>query len=126
MKKKPKMYFDPEKEALFLEGTYYLMGTPKYKKIGGIKHIDYVPLSKYDTEKQKKNIKFVTKGIKELVSKEELLEELLGKELGPVDIKRLIKAIKEGKKIEKQKGCIGLKVGSGKKKDGGMYVSLVE
>lgn len=116
--------------VLVVNGKEYIPSRLKYKKIDGIEHTDRTTFQEFNRKEIKKKISFIVDKIKKTVSKEELLKELLQKQaLSEID--KLYNVLqptksKKPKKITKQEGCIGIKIGSGKPKTGGRYFQLIE
>ena len=111
---------------LVVNGQEYIESQMKMKKIDGIEHIDKVIFQKFDRKEINKKIEFISKKIKDTLDKEELVKELIKKK-AINEIDKLYKLLKgEKKEIKVQKGCLGLKIGSGKPKTGGRYVQLID
>ncbi len=115
--------------VLVVNGKEYIPNKDSIKKIDGIKHIDKTTYREFNRKELDEKISFIVKKIEGAVSKEELLKELLQKqatnEIGKLyDVLQPTKS-KKLKKITKQDGCIGIKIGSGKPKTGGRYFQLI-
>ncbi len=115
---------------LVVNGKEYIQGRIMGKKIDGIEHTDKVTYKEFKRKEIKKKISFIVDKIKKTVSKDELLKELLQKQ-AISEIDKLYDVLqptksKKPKKITKQEGCIGIKIGSGKPKTGGRYFQLIE
>ena len=115
---------------LVVNGKEYIPSRTVGKKIDGIDHIDKTTFQEFKREEIEKKVSFIVDKIKETVSKEELLKELLKKHaLNEIDkLYDVLKTTKsqKPKKITKQEGCLGLKIGSGKPKTGGRYLELFD
>ena len=116
--------------VLVVNGKEYIPSRLNYKKIDGIEHIDRTTFQEFNRKEIKKKISFIVDKIKKTVSKEELLKELLQKQaLSEIDkLYNVLQPTKseKPKKITKQEGCIGIKIGSGKPKTGGRYFQLID
>lgn len=112
---------------LIVDGKEYVESISRNKKIDGIEHLDKQLFKEFDRKgfEMKRNLIF--EKIKDTVDKDEILKELI-KKIPLGEINNLYKVLKTGKKkkITKQKGCLGLKIGSGKAKTGGAYVQLID
>ena len=126
VKKKKSVYYTPD-GILMIDGKGYVESVVRQKDIDGIKHTDKILFREYDLEAFDKKRNFICEKIKDSLDKDEMVKELV-KKLPLNEINNLHKVLKEGKKkkITKQKGCLGLKIGSGKAKTGGAYVQLID
>lgn len=125
VKKADKIYVTHD-DILIVNGQEYIMGKIDYGEIGGIKHVNKTFVKKFDREKVNKQVDFIVDKIKGNLVKDELIKELVLKQ-NFNDIDKIYKILKTGKKkIEKQEGCIGIKIGSGKQKTGGIYFQLID
>ena len=99
----------------------------KNKKVDDIEHMDKVTYQKFDRKEFNKKVKFIAKKIEFTLDKEELVRELVQKR-AINEIDKLYDLLKNSKNLplKKQKGCIGIKIGSGKPKTGGRYIQLIE
>ena len=126
---KDKIHLTPD-GILVVNGKEYIPSRVKYKKIDGIEHTDKITYMEFKRKEIKKKISFIVDKIKKTVSKEELLKELLQKQaLSEIDkLYNVLQPTKseKPKKITKQEGCIGIKIGSGKPNTGGRYFQLIE
>ena len=126
MSKKPYLTHDG---FLVVDGKEYVGSITKQKDMDGIKHIDKQLFTPFDRKGFEKKIDFIAEQIKYSLDKNEIIKELLKKRgLNEIDslYKLLKKDEKQKKKITKQKGCLGLKIGSGKAKTGGAYLELID
>ncbi len=128
MPKKQSVYLTHD-GILTIDGKEYIGSIAKTKKIDGIEHIDKQLFTEFNREEYEKKINFIAKRIKDSLEKDEVIKELVKKRaLNEID--RLYKIMKEDKKqkkkITKQKGCLGLKIGTGKHKTGGAYLELID
>ncbi len=116
--------------VLVVNGKEYIPSRTMGKKIDGIEHIDKTTFQEFKRKDVEKKISFIIEKIEKIVSKEELLKELLKKHaLNEIDkLYDVLKTTKsqKPKKITKQEGCLGLKIGSGKPKTGGRYLELFD
>ena len=126
MTKKQSVYLTHD-GVLVINGKEYVLSTSKRKKIDGIEHIDKTIFKEFDKEEFEKRIGFIVEKIKDSLDKDEIIKELL-KKLGLYEVNSLYTIFKKGKKkkITKQEGCLGLKIGTGKPKTGGAYLQLIE
>lgn len=127
---KDKIHITPD-GMVVVNGQEYLLDKDELKEIDGIKHINKTTVRKFDRKGFDKKVDYVKKKIEKSLDKKRIVEELLKKH--PVkEIDRLYNLLKEDeskvkkKKMSTQDGCYGLKIGSGKKKTGGMYLSLFD
>ena len=126
-KKKDEIHMTSD-NVLVVNKKEYLIGKQVVKKIDGIEHIDKIHLTKFDRNDFNKKVELIAEKISGSLTKEELLKELLKKQT-PLEIDKLYKVLSKPKskpKIQKQDGCIGIKIGSGKPKTGGRYFQLIE
>lgn len=100
-----------------VDGEKYILDTCTSKKIDGVVHGDKLIYKKFDEEEYTNNLQTVVDAIKNKVSKEHLLNQLL-KDLDAKTLRRLVKRINSGKSIERQDGCLGFKIGDS-------YVELI-
>ncbi len=115
--------------VLVVNGKEYIESRMMGKKIDGIEHLDKVTYKEFKRKETEKKVSFIVDKIKKTVSKEELLKELLLKRaINEIDkLYDVLQPIKsKPKKITKQNGCLGIKIGSGKPKTGGRYLSLID
>jgi len=126
MKKEHKIFYNSD-GLLVIDGKEYCESITMSKDIEGIKHVDKTLFKKFDRKSWERKIDFVAKKISESLDKDEIIKELIKcKALNEIDkIYQVLKGNKK-KKITKQKGCIGIKVGTGKAKTGGAYLQLIE
>ena len=112
---------------LIVDGKRYVESSNKIKDIDGIKHIDKVLFKEIDMKEIEKKRDFIVEKIKDSLDKDEMVKELI-KKISLNEVDNLYKVLKTGKKkkITKQEGCLGLKIGSGKAKTGGAYVQLMD
>ncbi len=123
MKKKPYMTHDG---FLVVDGKEYIISSTKIKKIDGIEHIDKQLFKEFDRKESEKKQDFIVGKIKDSLDKEQIIKELL-KKMSLFEIDNIYKILKKGKKkITKQEGCLGLKIGTGKPKTGGAYLGLID
>lgn len=101
-----------------IDGEKYYLENIKSKKINGVEHEDKLIYKKLNRKEYDKFVKVLVKKFSEMVTKEELMEQLI-RGYDMKTIRAIAKRIKEGKKIEKQKGCLGFKVGE-------KYMELIE
>lgn len=127
MKTKDKIYLTSD-EVLVVNGKEYLTSRTLIKKIDGIEHTDKITFKEFDRDAFNKKIDLIAEKISGSLTKEELLKELLKKQPF-IEINKLYEILsktKKPKKITKQGGCIGIKIGSGKPKTGGRYIQLID
>ena len=111
---------------LVIDGKEYVESINKIKEIDGIEHIDKILYREFDRKGFEKKINFIAETISETLDKDLLIKELVkGKSLNEINkIYDVLKG-KKKKKITVQKGCVGIKIGSGKSKSGGIYFQLI-
>ena len=128
MKTKDKIHMTSD-EILVVNGKEYLVGRTLTKKIDDIEHVDKYTFKEFKRDDFNKKIDFISEKISGSLTKEDLLKELLKKQT-PNEIEKLYKILseknKKPKKITKQSGCLGIKIGTGKPKTGGRYFQLIE
>ena len=114
-------------EILVINGEEYIQcEKDKLKDIDGIKNIDKTSFKKCDRKDFEKKVEFITSRIKQNLKKEDLIKELIKKNSIP-EINKLYDVLKDGQKdIRIQRGCLGIKIGSGKPKTGGRYLQLID
>ncbi len=111
---------------LVVNGKEYVESQTRYKDIDGIEHIDKQMFSEFDRKDFEKKVSFIVDKIENSVGKKELIIEIMQKKAYN-EINNLYKVLSgEKKKISKQDGCLGLKIGTGKHKTGGAYLELVD
>ncbi|HUS49800.1 MAG TPA: hypothetical protein VMZ91_06525 [Candidatus Paceibacterota bacterium] len=128
-KNKDEVYIS-EDGILTINNQEYLGSITRKKMIDGIEHDGKTIFKKFDRKDFDKKVSLIVDKIKNTVTKEELIEELIIKQ-GTSEIDRLYDVLKSAKgkkkqKITKQDGCIGIKIGSGKPKTGGRYLQLID
>lgn len=126
--KKDKIHLTSD-DILVVNGKEYIGSRTMTKKIDGIEHMDKLTFREFNRKELDKKIEFIVDKIQGTVSKEELLKELIQKQaLG--EINKLYEVLQptksKPKKITKQEGCIGIKIGTGKPKTGGRYFQLID
>ncbi len=116
-----------EDGVLVINDQEYVQSITKKKKIDGIEHEGITLFRKFDKKGFNKKVELIVDKIKDSMTKEELVKELIKKQAID-DIDKLYEILKSKKKpkITKQDGCIGIKIGSGKPKTGGRYIQLIE
>ncbi len=126
MKNKKSVYLKPN-GVLVVNEKQYVLSNNKIKKIDGVEHIDRTLFMEFNEKKFEKMRDFIVEKIKDSLDKKEMIEELV-KKISLNEISNLYKILKTNKKkkITKQKGCLGLKIGSGKPKTGGHYLQLID
>ena len=126
-KKEDKVYFS-EDGVLNVNNQEYITSITKKKMIDGIEHDGITVFQKFDRKDFNKKVGLIADKIKDVLSKEELIKELIEKQ-AMNDIDKLYDILKlkgKKKKVTKQGGCIGIKIGSGKPKTGGRYLQLID
>ncbi len=127
--KKQKIPYLTHEGILVVNGKEYVESIQRMKKMDGIEHTDKQLFKEFDRKGYKKKIAFISERIKEALDKDQLIRELVKKKC-LFEIDNLYKILKEDKKekkkITKQEGCIGLKIGTGKSKTGGAYLELID
>ena len=113
--------------VLVVNGQEYIEFRAMSKKIDGIEHTDKITYQKFKRKEFNKKVNFIAKKIEDTLDKKELVKELVKKH-ATNEIDKLYDLLKGQKKptIKKQRGCIGIKIGSGKPKTGGRYIQLIE
>jgi len=101
-----------------IDGEKYIYDTCTEKRIDGVPHGDKIIFKKFNEEEYVKNLEIIINAIKDQVTKEHLLSELL-KTIDAKTLRRLVKRIKAGKPIKRQDGCLGFKIGDS-------YVSIID
>ena len=121
-----KIHMTPD-GVLIVNGQEYVEFRIMSKKIDGIEHTDKITYLKFDRKEFNKKVKFIAEKIEFTLDKGELVKELVKKQ-AINEINKLYDLLKEKKKptMKKQKGCIGIKIGSGKPKTGGRYIQLID
>ncbi len=128
--KKDKIHMTPD-GILVVNGKEYISGKDTLKKIDGIEHLDKTTFKEFNRKELNTRIAFIAEKISGSLTKEDLLKELLKKQVAS-EIDKLYKVLseptknKKPKKITKQDGCIGIKIGTGKPKTGGRYFQLID
>lgn len=125
--KKDKIHLTSD-DILVVNGKEYIGSRTMTKKIDGIEHTDKFTFKEFNRKELNKKIDLIAEKISGSVTKEELLKELLKKQ-APNEIDKLYKVLSvksKPKKITKQEGCIGIKIGTGKPKTGGRYFQLID
>jgi len=124
-KKGDEVYFSAD-GVLTINNQEYVSSISKKKKIDGIEHEDKILMRKFDRKDFNKKVGLIVNKIKDVLTKEELVKELIEKQ-AISDIDKLYDVLKgKRKKVTKQEGCVGIKIGSGKPKTGGRYIQLIE
>jgi len=113
--------------TLVVNGKEYIMGRARSKFIDGIEHLDKTEARPFDRKDHNKKVKFIVEKIQKALDKKELIKELLDSK-GQKELDNLYNLLqgKKKPKMQAQEGCLGLKIGSGKKKTGGAYLQLIE
>lgn len=128
MNKEKSIYLASE-GFLVIDGVEYVESITKIKKIDGIEHADKTLYKKFDRKGFEKKMDFIVEKIEFSLDKSEIIKHLL-KNKALNEINKLYNVLKEDKKQKKkitiQKGCIGLKIGTGKSKTGGLYFQLID
>ncbi|MGD9382111.1 MAG: hypothetical protein PVI03_06665 [Candidatus Thorarchaeota archaeon] len=106
-KKKVEMRADG---VIVVDGQEFRMKTDKGKIIEGHQHPDKWIYTAFDKETYEEDVEFIIKNIEMLVTKEELIKEILTHY--PLDIIRAVrKSIEKGEPITKSEGCITINFG---------------
>lgn len=100
-----------------VDGQKYICEREKLKKIDGVVHGDKLIFKKFDEKEYKENLKTIIDALSKQTTTVELLTHIL-KDLDMKTLRRLAKRIKGKKKVRKQHGCLGFKIGDS-------YVELV-
>ena len=108
-----------DQKILIINGQKYILDRVTSKKIDGVKHGDKVIYKKFNEEQYTNDLKIVIDAIKDKVTKEHLLNELL-KTIDAKTLRRLVRRIKTKKPIKRQDGCLGFKFGND------AYLQLIE
>jgi len=103
---------------MIIDGEKYILDRVTKKKISGVEHGDKMIWKRFNEKEYIDDLEIVVNAIKNKVSKEHLLKELL-KEVDAKSLRRLVKRIKSHKPVQRQDGCLGFKIGDA-------YVQLVE
>jgi len=107
---KKELYIDPHRNHIIVDGKRYIIGKAKYKKVGGIKHIDQYKLEEIKLSDYDNVLDEIVKRVKNKVSIEKVLKEAF-KKLSFNDRNKLLKLLKNNKaKIQEQEGCYGIVV----------------
>lgn len=93
-----------------VDGEKYILDNCTSKKIDGVTHGDKLIYKKFNEEEYTNDLQTVINAIKDKVSKEHLLSELL-KSIDAKTLRRLVRRIKNKKSIKRQDGCLGFKIG---------------
>ena len=128
-KKDPEVYMDSD-GILIIDGQHYIQSVDKKKKIDGIEHINKTLMKKFDLKGFEDKANYIAKRIMYCLSKKQLIKEMIERK-GIIEVEKLYKVLKGAeksrkKKITRQDGCVGIKVGTGKEKSGGFYFQLIE
>ncbi len=128
-KKDPEVYMDST-GVLIIDGQHYIQSLDKMKKIDGIEHIDRTLMRKFDLKGFEDKADYIAKRIMYCLDKKQLVKEIIEKK-GVLEVEKLYKVLKgdeksKKKKITRQDGCVGIKIGTGKQKTGGFYFQLIE
>jgi hypothetical protein len=107
-----------DQNLLIVDGVKYRLEKTTVKKINGIEHGDKIIFKKFDEKEYKENLEIIIEAIKDKVTKEHLLHEML-KNIDSKTLRRLVKRIKTNKPIKRQDGCLGFKIGDA-------YVQLID
>jgi len=119
-----KVYFKEDENILVIDGQKYTHQRTTYKKIGKQEHVDKHIFVKLDKEDKKKKTEFIKEKIKNRVSKEKVLSEIINN-LQLSDLNKIYKILKTKKpKITRQDGCLGIEINGGKRNTA--YIQLVE
>ena len=95
---------------VFVDGVKFIYHKSKYKKIKKTTHLDK-HIFKVETPGEREGFeKIIIDKLKGKTSAEELLKETL-RDIPTSHLKRAAIRIKNKKKIEKHKGCLGFKIG---------------
>ncbi len=111
MKKKDKVEISGERlEIIEVNGIKYLPSKETFKDIDGVKHLDKIIYKSFDEKEFKENLEVVIKALCNKTTTKELLRDLL-KSINRKELKAVVEELKKKKKIKKQKGCLGFKIG---------------
>jgi len=128
-KKEIEVHFDSS-GVLIINGQSYVPSIERIKDVDGIKHVDKTLVRKFDIKAFESKANYIAMRIMDSLDKKQLIKELLEKK-GISEVEKLYSVLKgdeklNKKKITKQNGCVGIKVGTGKQKTGGYYLQLIE
>ena len=107
-----------EPNIILIDGEEYIMERESVKKIDGVEHSDKIIFKPYKKEEFIADLNLIVETLSKRTSKKELLREIL-KKTDYKSIRKLALRIKKNKKIKKQRGCLGFKIGDA-------YVQLVD
>ncbi len=126
VKKKPEIFLNSD-GLLVIDGKEYNQcSRDELEDIDGIKHFDKTAFKEFNREEFEEKVEFITSRIKQNLRKDDLIKELIKKNTFSA-INKLYNVLKDEKKeIKVQRGCIGIKIGTGKSKTGGAYLQLIE
>ena len=115
---------------LIIDGQHYIQSVDKKKKIDGIEHTDKTLMRKFDLKGFEDKADYIAKRIMYCLSKKQLIKEIIERK-GVIEVEKLYKVLKgdeksKKKRITRQEGCIGIKIGTGKEKTGGFYFQLID
>lgn len=125
--KKKEVYYTGD-GILVIDGKEYVESITREKDIDGIKHTDKTLMALFNRKDFEDKCKFIANSISKKLDKKLLIKELV-KKRGINEVNSLYKILydkKKRKKISVQRGCLGVKIGSGKKKTGGGYIQLID
>jgi hypothetical protein len=111
----PRLVFDPTNKTFEIDGITYKERRATFKKIDGQGHIDKVIFEPVDMCEIEEQSRFVSDKLKEGISKERIVEEII-KGMNMSQIAKLYKLLKGGAKVKRQDGCLGILVDGGKRK----------
>jgi len=103
-----------------VNGKKYRMKRIKGKRIDGILHGDKMILTPFNEEEYNSRISFIIERLEDSFKKEEILKEVLRLKTEE-ELEKIEKLLKEGAKVSKHSGCLGLKIGG----KGGAYIDIV-
>ena len=95
---------------IVIDGVEYILNAEKGKRVDGHNHPDRWLFTEFDKETYDEDVAFIVKNIELMVTKEELLKEIVSQY--PLSaIRDIRKSIEKGEPIIKSEGCITLNFG---------------
>ncbi len=123
MAKKKQIKVIPSNKTIEVDGVEYRPKKAKYQKTDGIEHIECLIYEEVDDKEYKTKIDFIKKKLKNKLSAERIVEEVV-KDLPIPKINKIYNLLKDKKtKIKRHDGCLGLHIKNKKKK---AYIELFD
>jgi uncharacterized protein (UPF0216 family) len=100
---------------LLVDGKKYRLKKEKGKIKDGRLHGDKATFEEFDEKKHKENMDFLVANIQKLVTKKEMIKEII-KHLPSEDIEKAVNLIRKGIPVTKTEGCITINIGMGRER----------